>query len=226
MYRVIGVLLGVASLGLAAGIPSRTIYGTYVEARNADVYTGPCFGNAEAGLVGELGVFGWKVDKGSWKGVDLAGLSVVGVVRAKRTLGDVYESAYPVKSVLIVDSRANLEQRVALQSFAKRMAGDLLQDVTRVEYQPIEMQFENNDVHSGKAVLTAGTLAKIQTRAINSGDHICSNEEMWYQPLTKVSHAMPAYSLAHEYKGDGLDAKWDVPGKRSSFVGNFIQPSE
>src|SRR5438105_4098101 len=94
--------LAISSLGFAAGIPSRSLYGEYVEARTADVYTGPCFANAEVGLVGELAVFGWKVNKGDWHGVSLDGLSVVAAVKARHTLGDVYESSYPVRAVLMV----------------------------------------------------------------------------------------------------------------------------
>src|SRR5437870_9776060 len=132
MYRFIGaviVSLVMATLGFAGGIPSHSIHGDYVEARTADVYTGPCFANAEVGLVGNLAVFGWKINRGEWHGTSLDGLSVVAAVKARNTLGDVYESAYPVHAVLIVDSGANPEQRLALQSFAKRMAGDLLQYV-------------------------------------------------------------------------------------------------
>src|SRR5437867_9360218 len=105
--KFFATLLVAASLSFAAAIPSHSIYGDYVEARTADVYTGPCFANSEVGLTGELAVFGWKVTKGSWSGVALDGLGVVGVVRASSTLGDVYHSAYPVKAVLIVDSHAN-----------------------------------------------------------------------------------------------------------------------
>jgi hypothetical protein len=221
-----GVLFASAALSLGAAISSTTIHGNYVEARTADVFTGPCFANAEVGLMGELAVIGWNVSQGSWHGVNLDGLSVVGVVRARHTLGDAYETSYPVKSVLIVDSRANAEQRLALQSFAKRMAGDLLQDVVRVDYQPINLSFDNNDVHSMKAHLSAGKLANIETRAINEGDHICRNEEVWYRPLSKVDHAMPAYSLAHNFSGEGLGTKWSNPYKRSAFVGTFVQDSE
>jgi len=229
MHRTIGIvaaLLAMAGLSFAAGIPAHNIYGNYVEARTADVYTGPCFANSEVGLTGELAVFGWKVTKGAWQGVDLDGLSVVGVVRAHHTLGDVYESAYPVKAVMIVDSRANAEQRLALQSFAKHMAGDLLQDVVRVDYQPIELSFANNDIHSMKATLTAGNLAKISTRALMEGDQICHNEEVWYRPLTKLDHAMPAYSVANRFDGQGLGTTWSSPDKRSSFIGTFVTESE
>jgi hypothetical protein len=220
------VLLAMAGFTFAAEIPAHNIYGNYVEARTADVYTGPCFANAEVGLVGQLAVFGWKVTKGSWQGADLDGMSVVGVVRAHHTLGDVFESAYPVKAVMIVDSRANAEQRLALQGFAKHMAGDLLQDVVRVDYQPIELTFADDDIHSMQANLTAGNLAKITTRALSEGDHICRNEEVWYLPLTKLDHAMPAYALANEFQGQGLDTTWRSPDKRSAFVGTFVTESE
>lgn len=220
------VFLATAGFTFAGDGTAHNIYGNYVEARTADVYTGPCFANSEVGLVGNLAVFGWKVTKGSWQGVDLDGMSVVGVVRARHTLGDVYETAYPVKAVIIVDSRANLEQRLALQSFAKHMAGDLLQDVVRVDYQPIELTFAHNDIHSMQADLTAGSLAKISTRALGEGDHICRNEEVWYRPLTKLDHAMPAYALANQFKGQGLDATWSNPDKRSAFIGSFVTESE
>jgi len=207
---------------MAAGLQNRTqLRGDYIEARTADVYTGPCFANSEVDLVGNLAVFGWRVDKGEFDGVRLDGLSVVGVVRANSTLGNVSRDAYPVKSVIIVDDRATPEQRLALKSFAQRMGGDLLQDVVRTDYQPIDLAFENNNIHSGKATLTAGSLAKIETRAINVGDHLCSNEITWYQPLTKLDHAMPAFALANSFSGKGLDTTWSNPYKRSAFVGSF-----
>jgi len=224
--KVLVPLLVATSLSFAAGLPSGSVYGNYVEARTADVYTGPCFANSEGGLVGELAVFGWKITKGSFQGVNLDGLSVVGAIRAKSTLGDVTTPAYPIKSILIVDERATLEQRIALQAFAKKMGGDLFQDLVRVDYKPVDLTFENNDMHSMKATLTAGTLAKIQTRGMNEGDHICRNEEVWYQPLTKTTHAMPAVAVAHDFKGQGLGTTWSSPDKRSSFIGNFVLPSE
>ena len=213
--------LSLATAVWATSIPNKGVYGEYVEARTADVYTGPCFANAEVGLTGNLAVFGWKVTQGSWQGVKLDGLAVVGVVRASWTLGDIHHTVYPVKSVLIVDERATPEQRLALHSFARRAGGDLLQDVVKVYYQPISLSFEDGNLHSMKASLTTGGLATIETRPISEGDHICHNEEVWYQPLTKLDHAMPAVASAHGFHGEGLGATWSNPGKRSAFVGSF-----
>ena len=217
------VLLSSLAVGsvFAASLPTNSVRGEYIEARTADVYTGPCFANSEVDLVGNLAVFGWRIDKGTYDGVSLDGLSVVGVVRASNTLGNVSTSAYPVKAVLIVDEKANPLQRLALKSFAQRMGGDLLGDIVRIESDPIAFTVQDDNIHTAVASLSAGTVARIQTRAINAGDHICHNEETWYRPLTKVDHAMPAYALAHSYNGTGLNTTWSSPEKRSAFVGSF-----
>ena len=216
-----------AGLTFAASLPaSQTISGNYMEARTADVYTGPCFANAETGLVGQLAVLGWKVTHGSWQGVDLSGLSVVGVVRAQSTLGDVEVKSNPARAVLIVDSKADPAQRLALINFAQHMSGKLLTDVVRTDTQPIDMEIQNNDLHTRNASLIAGDLAKIETRAMNDGDQICHNEEVWYQPLSRTSHAMPAYALEHEFDGKGLGVTWSSPDKRSAYVASFSEPSE
>ena len=215
-----------SGLLLAGGLPSHNISGNYMEARTADVYTGPCFANAETGLVGQLAVMGWKVAHGSWNGVDLSGLSVVGVVRAQSTLGNVEVKSNPAKAVIIIDSKADPEQRLALMSFAKHMSNNLLSDVVKVDTQPIDLEVQNNDVHTRNATLTAGALAKIETRAMTEGDQICHNESVWYQPLSRTTHAMPAYALEHEYEGTGLGVTWSSPDKRSAFVASFSEPSE
>ncbi len=210
-----------SALALGGSLPETSLRGAYVEARTADVFTGPCFANGEAGLTGDLAVFGWRIDQGAWQGVRLDGLGIVGAVKASDTLGYVSGNPYPVKSVLIIDERANPEQRRALQSFAQRMAGDLLNDVVRIHYRPIDLHVEDGNIHSARATLVAGDMATIRTRAIRAKDHICSNEEVWYLPLTKLEHAMPAYTLAHGFQGDGLGTKWSAPDQRSAFVGTF-----
>src|SRR5260370_8636898 len=125
-----------AALAVSANLPSTHVRGEYIEARTADVYTGPCFANAEVGLTGDLAVMGWKIEKGSFQGVNLDGLSVMGVIRAGNTLGDVTATAYPVRAVLRIDERANAEQRLALKRFAQKLAAQRLSDAVRLEYQP------------------------------------------------------------------------------------------
>lgn len=214
------LLLALTSLlARSADLPSSQIRGEYIEARTADVYTGPCFANSEVELSGDLAVLGWKIEKGAFQGVALDGLSVMGVIRAQGTLGDFMHPSIPTKAVIIVDQRANPEQRLALQHFAQRMGGDLLTDLVRVDARPIA--FSSGGVHSRTAKMVAGELAQVETRALEETDQICHNESVWYKPLTTVEHAMAAFTVEQSYQGKGLGTVWSYPGKRSSYVGTF-----
>src|SRR3954471_19127441 len=97
-------LLGAPAVSVGADVPERVqAKGLYVEARTCDVWTGPCFANADYNLAGKNAVLAWKVEKGSDGDVSLDGLGIVAVVSANNTLG--LEQTGPAKSVLIVDSR-------------------------------------------------------------------------------------------------------------------------
>ena len=199
---------------------SAAVKGDYIEARSADVYTGPCFANSEVGLTGQEAILAWKVQEGDWKGVALGGLSVVAVVKAHATLGDPYHDPYPAESVLIVDSRANSQQRAALAAFAESMAGSLLDHVVRVESAPIQMTVEHGELH-GAAKVVAGKFAQIETRSLCQGDHHCGNETVYYPPLIALAHSMPAFTLDSSFSGQGLGEVWKNVDKRSAFVGSF-----
>jgi hypothetical protein len=211
-----------AATCLAAKLPTNNnLHGEYLEARTADVYTGACFANGEVGQTGKLAVMGWHIDQGSFDGVRLDGLSVVGVLRAKDTIGDFTLTSNPAKAVIIVDEKADPEQQLALKGFAQRMGGSLLSDVVRVDVQPMSFTLKDNNVHTRVASLVAGNLAKISTRPLKDSDEVCHNEGIWYQPLVKLEHAMPAYTTGNAYDGNALGETWNFQEKRGSFVGTF-----
>jgi hypothetical protein len=206
---------------LAVTGQAQQISGDYIETRSADVYTGPCVANGEVNLAGDQAIMAWQIKQGSWQGVQLEGLGVVGVVKAGATLGDPYTNPYPAKAVLIVDERASAEQRKALISFAHEMGKDLLKNVVRVEVAPIHMEVRNDGGHYAKTMLRAGNIAGIETRKIGDKDHLCGNEVTFYPPLTQMSHSMPAVAELDHYSGPGLGVSWTSHGKRSAFVGTF-----
>jgi len=73
---------------LSISMAGQEIRGDYLETRSADVYTGQCFANGEVNLVGREAILAWHVQRGSWDGVSLQGLTVAAAVRANGTLGD------------------------------------------------------------------------------------------------------------------------------------------
>src|SRR2546421_4535348 len=127
----------VAFVILAAPAGAAELTGKYVEARTCDVYTAPCFANAEMNLAGKHAVLGWCVDQGAIDGVKLDGLSVVAVVAASDTLG--LKQTGPAKALIIVDDKATSAQRDALVQLARREGGELTKNVIAVNSAPIEL---------------------------------------------------------------------------------------
>ena len=197
------------------------ISGQYIETRSADVYTGQCFANGEVNTTGEEAILAWHVSNGSWDGVSLAGLNVVGAVKANATLGDPYGKPYPAKSVLFVDKQATPQQRAALINFAQEMGGELLRHVVRVVDTPIDMEILH--LHQARAIVQAGDFVKVETRGIGDKDHLCGNEDTYYPPLTATTHVMPAVAMTDEYRGHDLNTSWTLHDKRSAFVGLFAR---
>jgi len=220
--RKISLSLGIGLALLSAwAVPGKAaVKGEYIEARTADVYTGPCFANSEVGLTGKEAIMAWKIQEGDWHGVPLDGLSVVAVVKAHATLGDPYHNPAPAESVLILDSHATDRQRKALAAFAASMAGNLLDHIVVVKTAPIEMTVEHGEMH-GAAQVVAGNFAQIKTRSLCQGDIICGNESVYYPPLVALAHSMPAFTLDSTYSGPGLGEVWKNVDKRSAFVGSF-----
>jgi hypothetical protein len=72
---IVAVLVGVAAWPLLAGVRG-TVTGAYVEARTAEVFTGGCIMNSEAETVGKQAVLAWRVDRGSFNGIAIDGLSI------------------------------------------------------------------------------------------------------------------------------------------------------
>jgi len=212
------ILAAIALILAAAPVSAAGITGQYIEARTCDVWTGPCFANAEMNLGGKHAVMGWKVDKGALDNVRLDGLSVVAVVTASDTLG--LEQTGPSSAVLIVDSKANKAQREALVNFAKKQGGDLLKKIVKVETAKVDLD-TTGCTEGGCAHLQAGQ-ASIKTRCLDGHhDKVCGNEVNFYPPLARNVDAKAAVATRHAYTGAGFNETWKDSDRRGAYVGSF-----
>ncbi|MFO0879147.1 MAG: DUF1326 domain-containing protein [Gemmataceae bacterium] len=212
LATTLALIVGV-SPAFAAGLS-----GAYIEARTCDIWTGPCYANAEMNLAGKNAVLGWKIETGSQGDVNLEGLSVVAVVGASDTLGQ--KQTGKARAVLIVDERATERQKAALVRFAQKQGGELTANVVKIETSRIELDLcpckEN-----GCAKLDAG-LAKIETRCLNARhDKVCGNESAFYPALTRDVKVTPALAVEHSFTGSGAGARWSDAGRRGAYVGTF-----
>jgi len=213
--------LAVAALALAltaAPAAAAGITGQYVEARTCDVWTGPCFANADFNLTGKNAVMAWRIDKGSVNDVSLDGLSVVAVVAARNTIG--LEQSGPARAVLIVDKRATPAQREALVALAKKQSGKMIQDVAAVHSAPFTLNVCDCKGQTC-ADLDAG-VARLKTRCIDAEhDKACGNESAFSPPIAGNVHVRPAAAVEHVFSGTGLQETYTDYDRRGAYVGTF-----
>jgi Protein of unknown function (DUF1326) len=218
MFRLLSICALIALV--AAPVVAGDLKGDYLETRTCDVYTGPCFANGQVGLTGNDAMMAWNIERGSYEGVKLAGLKVVVVTTASDTLGfggTLAINPKNIRSVVIVDDKADRQQREALVSFATQYARHSGK-IVKVLSAPIEMTADHFEL---VGTLKAGELAELSTRKLHKGDCVCSNESTFYPPLCDVKNAAPAYTVAANFAGPGLGTNWSNPDTRSAFLASF-----
>ena len=206
-----------ASFAISTSVAGE-INGQYVEARTCDIYTGPCFANADTGLTGRHAVMAWKIDKGSLGDVKLDGLGVVAVIAAGDTLGTPQVCAG--KAIVIVDEKATAAQKEALIQLVHKQAGALAENIIAVRSAPVELTIKvcHGD---GCARVEAGD-AKVETRCIDmKHDKGCGNESAFYPPLARGVSAKPAVSTEHSFTGKAFNETWQDSERRGAYVGTF-----
>jgi Protein of unknown function (DUF1326) len=211
-------LTALAVMLSAASLNAAELTGHYIEARTCDVWTGPCFANAEMNMGGKHAIMGWQVEKGTFNDVRLDGLGIVAVVAASDTLG--LKQTGSSKTVLIVDKRANSKQRDALVALAKKQGGDLVRNIVGVQSAAVNLEICPCD-ENGCAKLNAGP-AKIETRCLDhKHDKVCGNESAFYPPLASNVKVKPAVAVEHRFSGKGVNETWNDAGRRGAYLGSF-----
>jgi hypothetical protein len=211
-FAVLALLVGLTPVQAA------DITGLYVEARTCDVWTGPCFANADFNLTGKNAVMAWKIDRGSVNDVSLDGLSVVAVLSAHNTLG--LEQTGPTQAVVIVDDRATTSQREALVRLVQQQGGKLLQNIVKVHAAPITMT--SCECKGETCAEVNATIARVKTRCLDQDhDKACGNESAYYPPLARNVQARPAGVIEHVFRGSGLGGTWSDYERRGAYVGSF-----
>jgi hypothetical protein len=193
-----------------------SLTGSYVEARTAEVFTGGCIMNSEAETMGKQAVLAWNIDRGSYNGVQLDGLSVVAALAGDRNLGMVEMGGAKanVRTAMFVDQRANPAQQIALVAMANELSKGLVGNIVQVTSTPIAFTDHGGEV----AVSTSQITLDISKHVPH--DPSCGAMQ-WFHPLSTLSDAEIGLSAEHSFTGSSLGTKWSDPNKRSAFFGTF-----
>jgi hypothetical protein len=214
------MVMAAALAGLTAvslGARGTSIKGTYVEARTAEVFAGGCIMNGEAGTTGKEALLAWKVDRGTFDGVGLNGLSIVAAVAGDANLGvhEIGGDTAQTRAALFVDERATSAQRVALVAMARRLSNGVLGTV--VELTPAAIQF----VDDGDAIRVSAKSLRLTVAREMTHDPTCGGKQ-WFQPLSDIDGiAGMGTTTENAFSGTTLGTRWSDPNKHSSFFGAF-----
>ncbi len=212
---IVASFVSLAAAPLLAG-GNGTVTGAYVEARTAEVFTGGCIMNSEAETMGRQAVLAWKVDRGSFNGVSLDGLSVVAALAGDRNLGmpEMGGEKPDVKSAVFVDQRANRAQQLALVAMIDELSHGVVGTIVQVTPAPISFAD-----HGSEIAVTAPNVA-LEVNKHLTHDPTCGAQQ-WFHPLASVREATIGVADQHLFTGSSLGTKWSDPNKRSAFFGTF-----
>jgi hypothetical protein len=212
---IAAALIGVAASPLLAG-GRNTVSGAYVEARTAEVFTGGCIRNSEAETVGKQAVLAWKVDRGTFNGISIDGLSVVAALSGDRNLGmtEMGGEKPAVRTAIFVDQRANAAQRIALVAMASELSKGLVGTIVQV--MPTAIQFTDH----GSEINVSADQVSLDVNKHLTHDPTCGAMQ-WFHPFSTLDGAEMGVADQNRFTGSALGTKWSDPNKRSAFFGTF-----
>lgn len=208
--RFLGLALAVTMTASSALAGSPALRGDYVEVRSNHLLAGGCTYSSEAGSDANEAIVAWRIGEG-----DLAGLSVVAVIFAE---GNLQLGNYNRQTVLFVDVRAaEAQQQTLKQAFTARYQ-ELFGTVKKVEAAEIAFRQDGEDFYS----VTVPGQVQIATRTMRATDHEPACDRIvWYAPLSSDATAKVVSTTNHTYSGGDLGATWNIPNKRSAYIGVF-----
>lgn len=192
---------------------SGAIRGDYVEVRSASVFAGACHYNGEVTTTGRDALMAWNVKSGRWRGVDLAGVSVVAIVTADANLSD--NDAARRSEIVIGNNASDAQSRAILEALKSRYTTSFGKIIS-VRRGPLSFE------HEGKTYsVTANNVASINVEAMPN-DLCCKMPNLvWYSPLVPLENRKVGYTTRALYAGDAVGDAWQRSGENSAFYGSF-----
>jgi hypothetical protein len=186
--------------------------GDYVEARTASVSAGPCHYNGELVTTGCDALMAWDFKSGSWQGVDLAGVRVMGVVSSSENLG---QSGGSRTSEFVVDCGDAQQQKAAIDAI-EWQGGSALGTIVAVHRGTVSF------VHVGKAYQVKSAGFGLMDIKGMPNDECCKQPNLvWYSPLAHLSWRKVGFTNDAKYFGGSVGEPWERSDENGAFYGEF-----
>ena len=188
--------------------------GDYVEARTASVFAGACHYGGEYESDGREAIMAWHFASGSSRGISLAGLCAIAVVRADENLA---ESGGHHHTSLYIDAQANPAQGQALATALEARYAGVFGAVTTVSSAAISF----NRTPTDSFHVVAPQVATLSINALPNRECCKMPNLVWYKPLATISNRRVGFTkVASCTEATGGDA-WSYGNENSAFYGTF-----
>jgi hypothetical protein len=197
------------NVNVAAGVP----HGDYVEARTATVFAGACHYASEREMLGREAVMAWRVQSGTWNGIDLTGVEAVAVVAAERNLEN---ADAPRASVLLVKQGAAAAQREAMAAWVRSNHAAVLGEIVAVKTVPLTFEVEGD-----RFAVKAEPAVELEGRAL--ANRRCCNmpSQIWYDALSPMTRRVVGSVETFRQQDRDLRRDFQYPADNCAFVGTF-----
>jgi hypothetical protein len=169
------------------------------------------------------GIIAYRIREGNYGDVDVSGLNIVGIAHFD---GNIWDEDVRADLGMIVDERADDDQREALQAIFGGQAGgwpqmfaeNFLGNMLGLEFAPIELEIDDDlaswrisvgDKAEGRTELLTGPTSKPGERlaVINA-------------PGSEVGpgQGVVTYGIASTDKADAFGLSWEYPGRSSKHI--------
>jgi hypothetical protein len=187
--------------------------GSYVEARTVSVFAGACHYGGERMTAGQEALLVWRIDSGTFHGVDLAGQSVAAAIVDEDNLTDAPRER---RAVVYVPESATPAQRTALVAWADRSAHGALGTVLAVK--PVQLS-----VAIGPETFSASASDVFDLRGSSLPDHACCKMpyQVWYEPFIALDGRLVGHDDEFRFREHDLARAWSRPGENAAFFGRF-----
>jgi hypothetical protein len=212
MKRLIPLaLLGfVAASRISTPVASTPVVADYVEARSASVFCGACHYNGERVTAGREAVFGIRISSGSWRGVDLTGVTAVGEVSCDDNLA---ETSAARRTTIVVDRSASEAQAAATVDYLRVKSGDTFGTVTAGARSTITFKHDVDGYRVDAPGFADLTVHPMPDNACCTQPHL-----VWYQPMVTLEHRKVGFTDVADYTAVSGDA-WQRTDENSAFYG-------
>jgi hypothetical protein len=185
--------------------------GLYVEARTASVYAGACHYNGEFVTAGRDALCAWRIESGSFGGVDLAGVAVAALVASDANL----DERAPRRSVILVGADETPARAAAAALWLARERAPLVGDVLAVRAGRLELALD------GEAYRLAADGVELAGRALPDRACCAMPQMVWYAPFEALAQPLVGLDESFAVACPTLGRAWSRPGENAAFTGRF-----